>query len=667
MIDVKKFVVVFLIFAAVASGSALFFLNSQSASPSASNAQSFTVQTSGNEAPSLGNVFATSQSDEVGADDTVDASGTSISSDPDNLTDQLASSFVNQLVAANPDGLQDDGDGNDTVAVPATQNVLSELATSSALASMNIPNWDVDVAEVPVNVATSTSDAAVSAYSNDLSNIINNDFVTTNLQSIMGDTSDADPSQLSFAASEIGDAINSVSGLTAPSNLAAFHQSLIKLLVYEKDALALGQNTGDDPVMTSLIFQAENDKYEAATQAFEDQFEQATKDTAFSFASDEVPVKQNAAVAFVNNLLGIQEAHAQFGGIVFDPTLFARVVWQFVQGMLLQILKNTVITLIQNKVLAMIKNNGNPRFVQSWSGLVSTAFNGAVGAALGQISPGLCPNFNTNVMGWLQNSFTGVTVTTGGFTLNGAASTNCNLQAAVPNVGAYYGNFNTNGFNGFANLLSPNNNPFGAFAQSYDQLQILGGSAQTAATNNAIAGQGSSGQGLCDDGSTPNPGDGNLCDDGSEALKVTPGSSFIGTLNRNLNSNIDLIVNANDITGLLATITSALLQQVINAGVKGLLGSVTAGTGAPATPAPPATPLVCNAPAATGIANSTIYFTVTGGTSGNYTWNAPGGNPAAGTSPVFTTLFAAPGTYTVTVTNIGTVNTTVSCPAVTIN
>src|SRR5579863_2173941 len=106
MIDVKKFVVVFLVLAAVASGSALFVLNSGATVPGISKTGATTGQTADINAAPLGNVFAaTGATTGVGAGDTVNASGTAVSSDPANLTDQLASSFVNQLVAANPNGV----------------------------------------------------------------------------------------------------------------------------------------------------------------------------------------------------------------------------------------------------------------------------------------------------------------------------------------------------------------------------------------------------------------------------------------------------------------------------------------------------------------------------------------------------------------------------------
>lgn len=638
MIDVKKFVVVFLVLAAIASSSAFILLNSNAAPGSSISAPSQT----GNPL-SLGDAFAPlpGQNSENNNAPGISATAT----DPNNLTDVLTNSLLDNLVAVNPGGPQSDGNGNAIIAAPDSQTILDEVSSSSAVQNLKIPDWDFEAAEQVITVTTDTSQTAESAYGNALNNILNSDFVKTNLQSIVQNTNPSSE-DLSLVNNNLDDAIKNINSLTVPSDLANFQKGLVKLLIYQKNIVALAQNAPADPMKDSLIFQAEQDKFNTAVQQFEDTLQNKAVSLAFPPEADS---NGNGALNILQSLFGIHKAYALFGlgDIVFDPTLFARMVWTWVQNVLLQLFKNTIITALQNKVLQLIKNNGNPLFVQDWAGLLANSFNGAVGSALGQIDPGLCSSFSGDVSLWLKNLYPAAPPIPGGFSLNGAVATNCTLQNNVANPGAFYNNFDNGGWNGLAALYQPNNNAFGAFANGYDEAQILGNVAQNAAQNNAIAGQGSQGQQLCGNGKPPVPGAG--CPDGSLPFTVTPGTALNFTLGRNLTSNIDLVVNATDITGVLATVATDLLQQLVTSGVNGLVGSIPSGSGAGPQPTPAPLPVSCG-PAQTAVsAGTVISFGATGGNGNSYTWIG-GGVPATGSGPSFSTTFGVVGNYTVTVT-----------------
>ena len=576
--------------------------------------------------------------------------------DPNNLTDQFATSLANNLIAQNPEGPRDIGDGTNAILrTPVAQDVLADFATSSAFKNLEVPDWNFEAAKRTVAVINDSSDAAVTSYASALNDIINTYFVKTDLQGIVSASGNSDTQKAAFVSSQVENALNAVSALSVPRDLSDFQKQFIKILIYQKNALALVNDAAVDPVRASLIFQAENENYIAALQSFQAAWEKAAQNKNFSFgrgpAEPEPPL-----VAFVNGALGIKKAHALFGlgDIVFDPAILARMVWDFVQQMLLQILKNTIITMLQNKVLSFIRNAGNPRFIQNWSGFLFGAYNVAAGSALGQIVPGLCNNFSSDVTSWLKNVFPTSPITTGGISLNGAAGTNCTLQSTVGNIPNYFSDFNAGGFGALGALTSPNNNPFGAFAQSYDTIQAVGAAAQDAAQSKAIAGSGYKGQEVCSDGSEP-IGIAGACPDGSEPIVTTPGTTLADTVNRNVNSGIDLVVNANSITGVLATITSALLQQMITSGVNGLVGSLSSGTGAAPTPPPPSIPLSCIASPRLASTSNQVYFSATGGASStvSYNWSVPGGNPAVGSGVTFSTAFFFPGSYTATVSEQG--------------
>jgi hypothetical protein len=689
MIDVKKFVVAFLVLAAVAGASSLILLHlggpSGNNSAAANNAPAGNIAASSQNQQSgpfaLGNAFVPSQGQDNNASDnflTEDSSSSASSSDPNNLTSQLADSILGNLFALNPDGPQTTSNGQSIIAEPNATSVVAGLS-SSTLADVQIPDWSYQAETVPLNITTNTSSAAVASYYNALNSIWENDFVSTNLQTTVAG-SNPTPGDLSLAGAGIQDALAKISALSVPSTLADFQKSLVKVLVYEKNSVALAGDSSSDPMRTALVLQDEQSNYNTAVQSLEDAMQSAPQADAVT--------PRDGALGLLDNYFGVPTAHAQFGGIVFDPSVFARMVWQFVQGILLQVLKNELITQLQGRALSFIQNKGNPRYVTGWGGLLANSFNTAAGSALGQIEPGLCPNFSATVSGWLGNIYPGAVPVAGGITLNGGGATNCTLQNSIGSTANFYNDFNTGGFAGFGALLSPQNNPFGAFATAYDETQSLGASAAGASQNQAIAGQGYTGISVCDNGqdaSAPQlvctvgvlqgnqcvQPNGNQvvgtpvmrpagCPDGTEPITTFPGVNAADTLNRNLGSDIDLIVNANDITGLLATVTDALMQQVITSGVNALNGALTPGTAAPAIPpaggvaqpTPAPLPIACNPSSATAAVGTPFTFGATGGDGLNYNWTAFGGTPATGNGIAFTTTFNASGTYAVTASGV---------------
>src|SRR5258708_3766905 len=506
MIDVKKFVVAFLILAALASSSAIFLSGIINNSPSATASQKAFTATSFGNSPIQTNAFAPASA-QVSPNNGVAA----LASDPANVTNHLADSLLTNFVAANPSGPRDDGQGNKVITTPTVQSVLDDANTNSALSNVQIPDWDFDAARITTRVATSSSDYDVSHYSDALNGITNTYLVKTNVQSIVENKSGGTPENIALVSTQIGNALVSVGGLTVPSNLVDFHKSLVKILVYEKNALALTQNASADPAKAALIFQAETAKYNTALQEFQNALQKASQNKAFGFAPPKAD-ERKGLLGFFKNILGIPTAHAQW--IVFDPTTFAQMIWQFLQSVLLQILKNTIIPLLQNKVLSLIQNAGDQKFIQNGSGLIATFFKGSAGSAWGQITPVLCSNFNPDVTGWFKNVYTTSAITPGGVSLNGSPNTNCTLQNVVPNIPRYYNDFNTAGCDGFGALLNPRNNPFGAFAEAYDSVSAVAGAESAAAQAKGTAASGYKGQEVCSNGKPPDDKIGNICPDG---------------------------------------------------------------------------------------------------------------------------------------------------------
>ena len=104
MIDVKKFVVAFLILAAVASSLALASLGfSGSVLPQTASLDKSLVNVQ------VSNAFVAPKKETLALNGISGPGVTEDLSDPNNLTNQVADSVVNGIVAANPDGARNDG------------------------------------------------------------------------------------------------------------------------------------------------------------------------------------------------------------------------------------------------------------------------------------------------------------------------------------------------------------------------------------------------------------------------------------------------------------------------------------------------------------------------------------------------------------------------------
>lgn len=122
-----------------------------------------------------------------------------------------------------------------------------------------------------------------------------------------------------------------------------------------------------------------------------------------------------------------------------------------------------------------------------------------------------------------------------------------------------------------------------------------------------------------------------------------------------LTSNVDLIVNADDLAGLAAAAAESMMVKLINAGVAGLLK-----TSVSQPPPPPQPPGVsCSPVSLAGNVGDAMTFGATGG-NGTYVWSSGGGTAETNTGPVLEVSFGMPGIYTVSVTSAGQ---TASCTA----
>jgi hypothetical protein len=585
MPDVKKLITGFLIVAAAASSSAWILSNL----PAPGNTAPVGANTAPTSSPAFGgNAFANnanmSPEDVLGIQpsSTVDAQ----LNDPNNLTNALSDSFLNNIVETNPSGIQTDASGNPALAQPDNQAVLAQLSQDHAMTGVRVPNWDVEAVEIKLNTIQDSSPAAVAAYSTALTDLFDNYFIKTNLQSMAAAHSSSDSIDPGYVAAQVQAALRAAAAIKTPKPVLSFQKSLIKLLVYEKNTLALAQNSSNDPVKNSLIIQAEQQKYNLAIQEMQAQMQKLSTLGGFSFGKTK---KINGAVAFIDGVLGIKTAEALFGvgDITFDPAIFGEWILKFAEDTALQIVKNALISLIQQKVLKWVQGSGAPRFVQNWATSVVNAYQAKAISALNQ---------QFQCVGTTQLPLLKVLLATPQVVNGNNICANQFQSQLGNNLNSLSGRF-TN-WNDYFSLYQPQGSMWGSLVTIQDNVAAAASQNAAATQSENTASQGFTGSKVCADGSNPmgqslacfepdgsmyypnkdgscpNPGEvkkpgpnNGLCGNGEYPQIATPGTVTAQGFGVALDTSPKLVTAASTIAGLLASLTSSLLNTLAQAAI----------------------------------------------------------------------------------------------------
>jgi hypothetical protein len=714
MIDVKKLITGFLILATAAVCSGLIFSLANFSSPATTDAASGITIGADTAAAGNDNAFLPTEEqvqETVAALAPDLASSTMLvsSTDPSNLTDNLAAEFVNGVVAANPNGATGtDADGNPTFTTPDVNAIAMNIADSTTTQALQIPNWDTEVAAIPVTIVATTSATALTNYGDAVNGILNN-HLNAQVQSIASDQTDAaTASDVAYIQSQVQSALQDAASLKTPAPAAAYQKSLLANLVYEKNMLQLYTLAQTDSVKASLIFEQEDTKFSAVQQNFVNQAQELTSNY---LSLEQIPQKpQNGILlSFINNTFGVPEAHAMWP--VFDPATWGLISsneWTTIQtqleailkNTLLQILKNTLTALIQQKVLTWVQGSGAPRFITNWG---TTLINAAQTNALNALNKDMtCGTFSAFAPQ--------INITLKAFYSPSANSCANQFQAALGanSFQQFYNNFSNGGFIAFGASTLPSGEPYGAKFFEAQKTDIAYHNQQSATALQTQTSQGFKGDQICGDGSNPSgnttmcedsngvydtntspnaqscptgdkpvtiPNNG-LCANGDQPVVTTPSAVTGFTLQNTEGATHGQIAAANDIVGVINSVMSSLVMGLANAAVNAAgklvnqtLSSISPSsiTSGAATTPPAQIPLACNplaqtipsasasAPASTGstaTSTSPASLSAAGGTldandnTPIYYWSDTNG--VTSTGPLFSDTFTIPGTYTVT-------------------
>ena len=699
MLDVKKIITSFLILALGASAGAWILSgtnNRPAAEVSAGSPSSTALSASGSAfLPSANsNVYLPSLPDEA------TSSG--------GLTDALSGAVIDSIVAANPNGPQQDENGDTMLNQPDEPTLTSELQNSPSLRNVAVPNWDAEAANfqkeikiVPFSSSTATD------YANGVSQAINQELVATGLQGIVQQNAPTLPDPTPFISTSNSSAatlLSLVTKIPTPASFADFQKSFIKLLVYEKEYSHLAESVDlEDPATTAVTMQSEDAGYQQALKDFQIQ----EQDLRASLAENRIsPEHDGVFLAFLEKIF-VHRAYAtgipvvdwleklmtSLGFSADTATQWSTYLAKVAQDAAIQIAKNIIQVTIQKKVLAYIQNSGAPRFIQNFGTDLVNA--GEMSAMNALNSNAACINTQT-AMPSIQLVLNAIYKPG-----NNACESQFASQLSGANLTNFFNNFANGSFLTFGQTLTPSNDFYGGLffsAQNAEQASQQGQGLFSLKTNTS---QGYKPSQQCGDQSDPNGvtytcqngakpdadhkcsngpdlipdeaiGAPNLgkCANGADPSVTMPGIVNAQALGKQLGGSQAEVAAANSIAGLVEFAAQDLLMGLVNMGVNAVTGAYDnaiqgnagfSGNGAIQPTAiggsqptsTSASALSCS-PTATTLETpgvQTEFFALGGTYDANanaptYTWTSSDGETGSGM--IFSPTYMAVGTFTVT-------------------
>ena len=583
-LQLKQFIVAFLLLAIVAGSSAFIFsdLGAGGSVPKKEIAKSTDEQQSAFvEQLSEGDIAAM-HPDVNGADDADSSTGSDANG---NLTENLVALLGQGLDDANPTG-PIGSDGQPRLLVPDTNAIVATLENDISIAA-TIPDWEADVAfRNQVRLVAGNSPKDIATYKEKRDALLNAYF--SGLPTLTDGTQPIEAEALSPGA-----VLATAQNIPVPIALIDYHRSLVKLLSYEEKALKLSAMSDTDPLRATLIMRVQEANYMGAVARFELETQKAVA----LGLSPSVEVANAGSPSLFAAAFGIQTAHAAW--IHVDPVKLAREIWTFLQRLITEKLKDILVHKLVQQTIRWIQGGGKPQFITNWKGFLKDSGKRAVDIAISDLYPQLCQPFAPLIR---------VAVLPVDFDRNlpGTSPITCTLDQIVGNVKAFSDSFTNGGWVAYGAALEPSNNFFGALIQANDIVQARAAAERAAKERAVKAGKGGLPQQECvqyEQGSTygacvdqvyaqcaaqnftSDECDeqillicGNLSDTQQclEWRDTTPGSVILGSLSDTVRAPLERIVNADDFVALVNALINAMLSKLTQLGRDAISGGILA-------------------------------------------------------------------------------------------
>lgn len=336
--------------------------------------------------------------------------------------------------------------------------------------------------------------------------------------------------------------------------------------------------------------------------------------------------KTDGAYAALHMLLGVEKAYALLpdiiGGISNVLNYISKVisdVWgyamkvlatnEWLRKLLTEVLKDQIIHRLMQQITNWVQGGGEPQFVSNWQGFLGDAANVAAGGVISKYAPQLCSSFGPLLR---------VSLVSQGSESYGAGSNPyaCTLNNVVSNIDSFKESFQNGGWLAYGEVLKPQNNIFGSIIQLNDAMIAESQAAQKSAENEATSGGGFQSQKDCSKPivysepeqiggissiadaraamgagfvSAECPGGGKpctkvvACESGGWS-NTTPGGLIANATDQISESPVGRVVNAQDITALLSAVANSVLGKLMTSAKKGLADLTTADLNKPGDP-----------------------------------------------------------------------------------
>jgi hypothetical protein len=281
-----------------------------------------------------------------------------------------------------------------------------------------------------------------------------------------------------------------------------------------------------------------------------------------------------------------EKTNAQFGGIVFDPTVNGSIIGSKATDVTkwgLDGLAWFAAKLAVQKLTAQTVNwinsgfKGNPAYITDPGSFFLGVADRTASAYLSDKSNAmnaLCSPFRAKVRLALVKNY-----------ISDNQTYSCSLGTLLNNYNSFTRDFSQGGWNAWFTMTQTNqNNPYGSYIDAKNQLSIEIGTQQAKYQQQLNWGQGFLSFETCRSGTTYTKEDGSTDCDPANKQTVTPGSVINSQLEKALGSGVDQLNAADSVNEIVGALVSELFSQVVGGIGNGLRG---ASGGDPNFTAPP--------------------------------------------------------------------------------
>ena len=507
-----------------------------------------------------------------------------------NLTERLARSVFEKVISSNPNGFEINEQG-EVVGNPASSQDIEVVLSQIEASDLN-PR---EISDDELEITNENSAKNIDKYFRDLARVLlsvlsSDDYVQSLAQA-------PNLEKLKKMEKLLDKADRDLRAAVVPSDALDVHKNILSYIRNRKDLFSNISVYEKDPARTILALRKQEAFLKSNLRDFRINVNQL-----ISLHPDlkiEAPKKISFLEGVKNEFLGlfsVKEAHAipvidaianalegtELGTLITTLTTtistletsigsYVQDILEWAQTIATEQLKNYLTKLFVQQVLGWTNNDGNQRFVYNWESFMTDIEEEVTSDALDEVVPSLCGPFREYVL--QSQGYLGLS----GRSLLGGRS-RCPLKDGGANLGNFYKDFSSGGWESYLDSLGPSGNQIGSVLSTDGYVKSRITKATEAKVNELVSNKGYLSQNICADGKEPGRGD--VCADGSQPRATTPGGLVGDTLAKAFGAPLDRIVNANDLTDLLAALVNSAISGVLSdsgSKVRGVTGLAVTG------------------------------------------------------------------------------------------